>query len=218
MQEEQGQDGNQHQQPAELREEEELHGSVHTVLVSPYGDQEIHRDQHQLPREVEQEEIDSEKHAGDTGEYPEQVQVEEAGGLRDFVPGSQHGEDAQEEREHQEQEAQAIEGKVKTDAELRDPRPIGLREPGMKARVEIAYPQRQREDEIDQHGDQCDPASGRGAPARHHPRQDAGDQRNQDEPEQNHKNITIATNATAPPAIHAAYQRSLPVSVRLRTR
>ena len=104
------------------------------------------------------------------------------------------------------------------DAELRDPSPVDLLEPGMEARVEIAYPQRQREDEIDQHGDQCDPAGGRGAPACRGPRQDAGDQRNQDEPEQDHKNITIATNATVPPAIHAAYQRSRPVSVRLRTR
>ena len=68
-------------------------------------------------------------------------------------------------------------------------------------------------------GDQCDPAGGGRAPTCRGPCQDAGDQRNQDEPEQNHKNITIATrNATAPPAIHAAYQRSLPVSVRLSTR
>ena len=45
------------------------------------------------------------------------------------------------------------------------------------------------------------------------PRQDAGDERNENEPEQDHKNITIATNMTAPQAIPAAYQRSLPVSV-----
>ncbi len=86
--------------------------------------------------------------------------MEEANGFGNFIPGSQHREDAKEEREHQQQEAQAVEGEVETDTELRDPSPIGLLEPGMEARVEIAYPQRQREDEIDRHGDQCDPPGG----------------------------------------------------------
>ena len=78
MQEVQRQDGDQHQQPAELREEEKLHGGVHAALVAPDGDQEVHRDQHQFPGEVEQEQIDRQEHAGDAGQDPQQVEVEEA--------------------------------------------------------------------------------------------------------------------------------------------
>ena len=143
-----------------MGKEEELHGGVHAVLVAPDGDEEVHRDQHQFPGEVEQEEIDSEKHAGDAGQDPQQVEVEEPDGFGDFGPGSQHRDDAKEEREQQQQQAQAVESQVKADAELRNPSPVGLLEPGTQASVGIADPQRQRQDEIDQHGDQCDPARG----------------------------------------------------------
>ena len=86
--------------------------------------------------------------------------MEEPDRLGNFIPGGQHGEDAEEEREHQKQEAQAVEREMKPDTKLRDPSPIGLLEPGMEARLEIADPQRQGEDEINQHSDQRDPTSG----------------------------------------------------------
>jgi hypothetical protein len=47
----------------------------------------------------------------------------------DFCPGSEHGHGAQEEREHQQEQAQAIQRKVKINSERRHPVPIDLLDP-----------------------------------------------------------------------------------------
>ena len=46
-------DGDEHEQTADLREEEELHGGLVPVLVAPDVDEEIHRHEHELPEEGE---------------------------------------------------------------------------------------------------------------------------------------------------------------------
>ena len=78
-----GQDGDQHQQSAALREQEKLHGRINAPLVAPDDDEKIHRDQHQFPGEIEQEQVDRQEHAHDSRQNPHQVEVEEA----DFVRG-----------------------------------------------------------------------------------------------------------------------------------
>ena len=80
------QDRDQQEQTAQLREDEELHRGIGPTLVSPDGDQEIHRNQHQLPQEIEQEEIQRNKDAQDAGKDPEQVEVKEADPLFDLGP------------------------------------------------------------------------------------------------------------------------------------
>src|SRR5260370_33170458 len=97
------QDGDQHQQSAELCEQEKLHGRVDAPLVAPYDYEKIHRDQHQLPGEIEQEQVDCQEHAHDSSKYPHQVEVEKTDFVADFRPGGQHSHDTQEEREHQHQ-------------------------------------------------------------------------------------------------------------------
>ena len=89
-------DRDQHQQAADLREQEELDGRVDAALVPPDPDEEVHRDEHQLPEEVEQEEIEREEHADDAGEHPHQAEVEEADALRDLGPRRDHRDDAEE--------------------------------------------------------------------------------------------------------------------------
>ena len=109
-------------------------GGVDAALVTPDRDQEVHRDQHQFPDEVEQEQIERQEDAGDAGQHPQQIEMEEPD-----RPGSrsrtQHRDDAEEEGEHHQQQAQAVEGEMKADAELGNPRPIDL-EPAMDRAAE----------------------------------------------------------------------------------
>ena len=123
------QDRDQHQQSAELCEQKKLHGRVDASLVAPYDDEKIHRDQHQLPGEIKQEQVERQEHADDSRQNPHEVEVEKADSLADFRPGGQHGHDAQEEREQQHQQAKAIHRKMKVDAKARHPVPVHLIEP-----------------------------------------------------------------------------------------
>src|ERR1700687_6267899 len=115
MGEVESQDRDQHQQPTELSEEEELRRRVHPPLMAPDRDQEIHGNQHQFPCEVEQEQITRQEHAGDSSQYPEQVEVEEPDRFLDLSPGCQHRHYAEEEREHEQQQAQAVQGEMEMD-------------------------------------------------------------------------------------------------------
>src|SRR5215510_4375040 len=115
------QNSDQHQQSAQLREQEKLHGRVDAPLVAPYDDQKIHRDQHQLPGEVEEKQVERQEYTRDSCENPHQVEVKEANSLADLRPGCKHGHDAEEEREQQHQEAEPIHRKMKVDAEPGDP-------------------------------------------------------------------------------------------------
>src|SRR5215467_100658 len=79
-------DGDQHQQSAELREEQELNGGVNPSLVTPDRDQEIHGDQHQLPRKIKQEQVEGEKHACDSRQHPHEIEVEKTDLVVDLCP------------------------------------------------------------------------------------------------------------------------------------
>src|SRR6185503_1112576 len=70
-------DGGEHQQPASLGEEEKLDCCVDPPLVPPDGDQEIHGNQHQFPEKEEQEKIERQKDADDTGQSQHQIEVKE---------------------------------------------------------------------------------------------------------------------------------------------
>ncbi len=59
----QREDGDQHEQAADLGEQEELDGRVDAPLVPPEGDQEVHGDEHHLEEEVEEEQVEGEEHA-----------------------------------------------------------------------------------------------------------------------------------------------------------
>ncbi len=87
-------DGDQHQQPAALREQEKLYSCVNAPLVAPYDDQEIHGDEHQFPGEIEQKQVDRQKHSSDSRENPHQIEMKEADSFTDFRPGRQHRHDA----------------------------------------------------------------------------------------------------------------------------
>ena len=74
------------------------------------------------------------------------------------------------------------------------------------------------EHEVERCSGKRDPARQLRAPARGEPGKYAGDERNDDEPDEHHENTTIARNSTDPTAIPAAYQRTSPVCVSWRAR
>ena len=59
-------DGNEHQQRANQRIQEELNRRVDTILAAPNTDDKVHRDQNQFPKHVEQERVGSHKDASHT--------------------------------------------------------------------------------------------------------------------------------------------------------
>ena len=180
---------------------------VGPALVAPDADEEVHRHQHQLPEEVEEEQVEREEHAEHAHQAPHQVEVEEADPLGDLGPRGEHRDDAEEQREQHHEQAHAVDGEVDADAELRDPRPVELRDPAAAAAA--AAPPAPAPDRS--------PASpGRSSAARRAARADgpgeeAADEREQDDRREDHANSTRATMIAVPPARPIAYQRSVAV-------
>ena len=117
----QRQDGEQHQQPADLREQEELHRRVGARLMPPNGDQEVHGDQHHFPEHEEQEQVQRGEHANHPGEGPQQVELEEAGAFVDFGPGGDDGDQAQKQGQGHHGEAEPVHRQDEVDPEARYP-------------------------------------------------------------------------------------------------
>src|SRR5688572_14984518 len=76
MHEIQRQNGHQHQDAADHREEHEFHRCINAPFASPYADQEVHGNQHHFPEQVEQEEVqcgENTNHAGFEQQHEEEV-------------------------------------------------------------------------------------------------------------------------------------------------
>src|SRR6185312_14396476 len=207
----QPEDGEQHEEAARLREEEELDGGVGAPLVAPDTDEEVHRHQHQLPEEIEEEQVEREEHSEHAHQAPHEVEVKEADALGDFVPRGEHRHDAEKQREQHQEQAHAVDGEMDADSELRDPRPVELLDPTDVTR----HQRRQRHHQIEHEGDEAEPARA-GAARTEGPGEEAAGERKQDDRREVHANSTRATMIAVPPARPIAYQRSLPFSLRDR--
>src|SRR5690242_10420348 len=211
------QNSNQHNEAADLGEDEKFDGGVDAALVPPDRNQEVHGHQHQFPHEVKKEEVHREEDAHDAGQDPHQIEVEKADALLNLFPGSQHGHNSQQEREHNHQQAQPVHRQMEMDAVLRYPGPVHLLEP-LALRDERDFggmlpPKGQGNHKINDHRRQRnDPRPERtDAPA--DLGENAGHEQNRDEPDKYHKNKTTARKMMEPAAIPAAYHRKRPVSV-----
>ena len=71
------QDGDQHQDGAEHRVQNEFHGGVDAAVVAPDADQEIHGDERQFPEDEEEEQVERDENA-DHGRFDYQQRDEEA--------------------------------------------------------------------------------------------------------------------------------------------
>ncbi len=166
--EHQRQDGNQHHQTARLGIDEELGGRRDTRFtvggfMAPKRDQEVHRHQHHLPEEEEQEHVDGQEHADNAAQDPHQIEVEEALVFLDFIPGTEHRQHAQQTGQHHHQQRQAVDSKVDSDPKTRDPRQDELRLPlrqtgRLREWVAALQPQLQAKRQRQSHGNQRYPA------------------------------------------------------------
>ena len=116
-----GEDRHEHQQRPDERVQDELDRRVDAVRAAPDPDDQVHRDEHDLPEDVEEERVEGEEHA----QHPDLEDQE-----RDHVfldPGLDRGEareDAdprQGRRQDDEGERQPVDAELVLDAEERDP-------------------------------------------------------------------------------------------------
>jgi hypothetical protein len=116
-----GQDRHQHQQRADERVQHELHRRVDAVRAAPDADDQVHRDQDQLPEDVEEEEVEGDEDA-DHADFEDQEGDHVL--LHADLDRPEAGEDAdpaQRRRQGDHQHAQAVDAQLVLDAERRDP-------------------------------------------------------------------------------------------------
>ena len=116
-----GEDRHEHQQRADQRVEDELDRGVDAVGATPDADDQVHRDQYDLPEDVEEEEVEREEDA----EHP-CLQDEEANevllhAVLDRPEARQDADPAKQRGEHHECAGEAVNAKVVGDAEAWDP-------------------------------------------------------------------------------------------------
>ena len=117
------QDRDQHQDRAEHRVQDELEGGVIFAPVPPDSDQEVHRDQHQLPEHVKQKQIDRQQRAQQAHLEHQHEKTELARpGLDIAAARIKHREREQHRRQQHQEQADPVHPEVIRDAELRNPR------------------------------------------------------------------------------------------------
>ena len=118
----QRQDAEQHHDAADQGVQEELDGRVEPAVAAPDADQEVHRDQHHLPEQEEQQEVERHEGADHPGLEEEQEDVVLLHPLGDRRPRRQDGDDAHQRRQQDHQRREAVHAEVVPGADRRDPR------------------------------------------------------------------------------------------------
>ena len=179
----------QHQHAAGHRVEDELDRGVDAPLVAPDADEEIHRHEHRVPEDVEEEEVERDEDAHHRALEQQHEDAERLGLLVDRLPRAEQRERRQEACQNEQQQADAVDADEVLDAERRDPGvPLDELEVAGR-RVELA-PEQQRLGEHQQRGDERDVAHQRRAPlfiAVDEEQQDGSSHRQRDERGQNRK-------------------------------
>ena len=119
MEQDQGQNTDQHHRRAEHGEQEELGGSVGPATVTPPGDEKVHGYQHDLEEHEEGEEIESAEHAQAAGLQHQQPGVIRLGGVLGFDPHDGQGE--QQGGEHHQEQRDAVHAEMPGYAEVFEP-------------------------------------------------------------------------------------------------
>ena len=139
-------DGDQHEQAAGHRVQHELDGRIDAPRATPDADQERHRDEHDLPEDVEEEEVEREERAEHARLEDEKEREELLHPAVDVAPRREHDERGEKGGQQDEEEAHAVHSQPVLDPPCRDPRraldQLEVRLAGPEAREE---PQRERE-------------------------------------------------------------------------
>ena len=117
----QADDRDQHQHAAGHGVEDELDRGVDALVVAPDADQEIHRDQDEVPEHVEQEDVERAEDADHRRLEQQHEDRELLDLLLDALPRRQQRDRRQEAGQHQQHQAEAVDADVVVDAELRNP-------------------------------------------------------------------------------------------------
>ena len=155
---EQGQEGDEHQRRAEHRVEEELQRGVLALLAAPHADEEVHRQQHDLEEDEEQDEVLGDERAGHAGLQHEDQHQEGLGvaRLRHVVERVDDRHERDEARQHVQRQADAVDADRVVGPDRLDPRGVGeelqllgLIEVELGQRVDPEAERRQRRHEGD---------------------------------------------------------------------
>ncbi len=162
-----GEDGHEHQQRPDERVQDELDRGVDPVGAAPDPDDQVHRDEHDLPEDVEQEGVEGEEHA----DHPD-LEDEE----RDHVfldpdldrpEAREQGDPRQGRGQDDQRHRQAVGAQLVLDAEVGDPGHV-LDELEAGAAREVADEHRQRGDPCEQGEGERDGSREAGRQDRHH--------------------------------------------------
>src|SRR3989441_9570164 len=115
-----GQDSDQHGKAAEDGVDQELEGRIDALALTPDPDQEVEGNQHRLPEDIEEDEIERQQDAGGGG-LEDQQQQDELLQPRGGRAGYQDSDQKQQSVQSQEEEAQPIDPEVVADADRRHP-------------------------------------------------------------------------------------------------
>ena len=117
----QADDGDEHQHAAGHRIEDELDGGINPPLVSPDPDEEVHRDEHRIPEDVEEEQIDRDEHAEHGGLEREHEEREQLDVLVHRLPRAEERQRRQETGQHDQKQADAVDADQVLNPEHRHP-------------------------------------------------------------------------------------------------
>src|SRR5712691_5908762 len=115
-----GQDGDQHREAADDGVDQEFERGVDPAALAPDPDQEVERNQHRFPEDIEEDEVERQQNAGGRGLQDEEQEDEllEAGRER----GGDDDRDQKEQRiQAQQEEAQAVDTEVIADPQRGNP-------------------------------------------------------------------------------------------------
>jgi len=174
------QDAEQHQHGAQQGIEEELDGGIKLARPAPDADQQVHGHEHGFPENEEEEEIQGHEDAEHAGLQHQKPGVVLLGALLDGGPGGEDGNPPQQGGEHDEQERNAVDAKVVTGANGRNPVVRAALEK-LEARLEALCPEHWHQRNGDQQAGEGKnvryPANGILVVCRHKQEQDRAHQR-----------------------------------------
>ncbi len=101
-------DGDEHEEAAEHGEEDELHRRVDAAPAAPNADEEVHRDEHGFPEDVEEEQVHRDENTDHARLEQEHEDREFLDPVIDGPPGRKQGQRGQERRQQDEEQADAV--------------------------------------------------------------------------------------------------------------
>jgi hypothetical protein len=172
------QDGDQHQQRADQGVDDELDGGVDAPRAAPDADHQVHRDEAELPEDVEQEQVQADEDAQHAHHQQQHGGVVLLDPRLDGVPGVEdrdHAEDGGQDHQHH---RQAVDAQPVAHPEGRNP--IGLLAELELWSGRVVSEQQEAEGAAGERRQQRDPSDGPMSVARHQQQHEHADHRRED--------------------------------------